>query len=80
LNTIVDISIPYPGPTFPKSFFQESLAGKYWTDTTFRTRRGSAWIWSFDYGSDTVVEKSEAHGVRLTHVAPKNTIAKEIQK
>lgn len=80
LNTIVDISIPYPGPTFPRSFFQESLAGKYWTDTTFRTRRGSAWIWSFDFGSDTVVEKSEAHSVRLTHVAPKKPTAKEIQK
>jgi hypothetical protein len=80
LNTIVDISIPYPGPTFPKSFFPESLAGKYWTDTTFRTRRASAWIWNFDYGSDSVVEKSEAHSVRLTHVAPKKSDVKEVKK
>lgn len=80
LNTIVDISITYPGPTLPKSFFPEVLAGKYWTDTTFRTRRGSAWIWSFDFGADSIVEKSEAHSVRLTHVAPKKLAVKEAQK
>src|SRR3989304_9262986 len=39
LNTIVDTSVLFPGPTFPKSYFPESLPGKYWTDTTFRTRR-----------------------------------------
>lgn len=80
LNTIVDTSIAFPGPTMPKAYFPESLAGQYWTDTTFKTRRAGAWIWSFDSGSDSVVEKSEAHSIRLTHVAPKisevNAIAK----
>ena len=71
LNTIVDTSVPYPGPTLPKSFFPESLPGKYWTDTTFKTRRAGAWIWSFDTGSDSVVEKSEAHSIRLTYAPPK---------
>lgn len=71
LNTIVDASVAFPGPTFPKSYFPESLPGKYWTDTTFRTRRASAWIWSFDTGSDLVVEKTEAHSIRLTHAPPK---------
>lgn len=71
LNTIVDTSVPFPGPTLPKAYFPEALPGKYWTDTTFGTRRGGAWIWSFDAGSDSVVEKSEAHSIRLAHVAPK---------
>lgn len=71
LNTIVDTSIPLPGPTFPKAFFPESLAGKYWTDTTFKTRRAGAWVWRFDQGSDYVAEKSEALNVRLTRPAPK---------
>mgnify|MGYP003423247812 FL=1 len=71
LNTIVDTSVAFPGPTLPKVYFPESLPGQYWTDTTFRTRRAGAWMWSFDSGSDSVVEKSEAHSVRLTHVAPK---------
>jgi hypothetical protein len=80
LNTIVDASVSYPGPTLPKSFFPESLPGKYWTDTTFKTRRAGAWIWSFDSGSDYVVEKSEPHSIRLTYAPPKNPDVKTIQK
>lgn len=72
LNTIVDTSVPLPGPTLPKAYFPESLAGKYWTDTTFKTRRAGAWVWRFDQGSDYVSEKSEALSVRLTHVSPKS--------
>ena len=70
LNTIVDTSIFFPGPTLPKVYFPESLAGKYWTDTTFRTRRAGAWVWRFDYGNDYVVEKTEALNVRLVHANP----------
>jgi hypothetical protein len=71
LNTIVDTGVPLPGPTLPKAFFPESLPGKYWTDTTFRTRRAGAWVWRFDQGSDYVVEKNEALNVRLAHAAQK---------
>ncbi|MDP2760422.1 MAG: DUF1566 domain-containing protein [Sideroxyarcus sp.] len=67
LNTIVDTSIFYPGPALPSAYFPESKAGSYWTDTTFRTRRASAWVWRFDHGSDYVEEKSAALSVRLTH-------------
>lgn len=80
LNTIVDTSIPLPGPTFPKAYFPETLAGKYWTDTTFRTRRAGAWVWRFDQGSDYVAEKSEALSVRLTHVAPKKADEKAVSR
>lgn len=80
LNTIVDTSVLFPGPTLPKAYFPEALAGKYWTDTTFKTRRGGAWIWSFDAGSDSVVEKNEAHSIRLTHVSPKNPDVNAAQK
>ncbi|MFZ5524565.1 MAG: DUF1566 domain-containing protein [Pseudomonadota bacterium] len=71
LNTIVDTSIFFPGPTLPQAFFPEDLPGKYWTDTTFKTRRAGAWVWRFDYGNDYVVEKSEALNVRLVHATPK---------
>ena len=67
LNTIVDSSISPPGPTLPTAYFPESKAGNYWTDTTFRTRRASAWVWRFDHGGDYVEEKSAALNVRLTH-------------
>lgn len=80
LNTIVDKSVPPPGPTFAKAYFPEALAGQYWTDTTFRTRRAGAWVWRFDQGSEYVAEKSEAHNVRLTHVAPKKPGEKVLAK
>ncbi len=71
LNTLVDAGVPPPGPAFPKAFFPESVAGKYWTDTTFSTRRAGAWAWRFDQGSDYVTEKTEALNVRLAHASPK---------
>ncbi|MDO8464011.1 MAG: DUF1566 domain-containing protein [Gallionella sp.] len=80
LNTIVDTSVPLPGPTLPKAFFPESLAGKYWTDTTFRTRRAAAWVWRFDQGGDYVAEKSEAFNVRLTHASIKKPVGKTDSK
>lgn len=73
LNTIVDPSVFYPGPTLPKAYFPESLPGKYWTDTTFKTRRAGAWVWRLDYGNDYVEEKSQALNVRLTHATVKKT-------
>ncbi|HEU0220569.1 MAG TPA: DUF1566 domain-containing protein [Gallionella sp.] len=71
LGTIVDESVFFPGPTLPKAFFPESVGGKYWTDTTFKTRRASAWVLRFDQGSDYVAEKSEGFNVRLTHATQK---------
>lgn len=71
MGTIIDTSVFYPGPTFPKAYFPETLAGKYWTDTTFKTRRAGAWAWRFDYGNDYVVEKSEALNIRLVYAAQK---------
>jgi len=71
MGTIVDEGVFYPGPTLPKAYFPESLPGKYWTDTTFKTRRAGAWAWRFDYGTEYVEEKAEGLNVRLIHVAPK---------
>lgn len=67
LRTILNPAVFYPGPTLPKDFFPESLPGKYWTDTTFKTNRAGAWAWRFDHGSDYVEGKSEALSVRLAH-------------
>ena len=80
LNTIVDTSIFFPGPTLAKAFFPEDLPGKYWTDTTFKTRRAGAWVWRFDYGNDYVVEKSEALNVRLVNATPKAPEGKQPAK
>lgn len=72
MSTLVDTSVFYPGPTIQTVFFPEPLPpGKYWTDTTFRTRRAGAWAWRFDYGNEYLWEKSEALNVRLTRGIPK---------
>lgn len=71
LGTIVDEGVFYPGPTLPKTFFPEALAGKYWTDTTFKTKRSVAWAWRFDQGSEFIEEKSVALHIRLTHATKK---------
>ncbi len=71
LGTITDESVFFPGPAVPKAFFPESLPGKYWSDTTFKTRRAAAWAWRLDYGNEYVAEKSEALNARLVQIAPK---------
>lgn len=71
LGTIVDEGAFYPGPTLPKAYFPESLGGRYWTDTTFKTKRSVAWAWRFDYGNEYIEEKSEALNVRLTYATKK---------
>ncbi|MCR4304563.1 MAG: DUF1566 domain-containing protein [Gallionella sp.] len=72
MSTLVDISVFYPGPTIPTAFFPEPIPpGKYWSSSTFRTRRAGAWAWRFDYGNDYLSEKSEALNVRVTRGVPK---------
>jgi hypothetical protein len=80
LNTIVDSSVALPGPTLASAYFPESKAGSYWSDTTFRTRRASAWVWRFDQGSDYVEEKSVALSVRLTHAIPQKPVVNKAAK
>lgn len=71
LGTIINEGVFFPGPTLPSGYFQETLPGKYWTDTTFKTRRAGAWVWRLDYGSDYVEEKSVGLNVRLVHATQK---------
>ena len=36
LSTLVDSSIPYPGPTINTSYFPDTVASYYWSSTTVR--------------------------------------------
>jgi hypothetical protein len=71
LGTIADESVSFTGPMLPKAYFPEFREGKYWTDTTFRTRRAAANAWSFGLGAEFVAEKSESLHAILVHIAPK---------
>ena len=51
LNSLVDSSIPSPGPTINTALFPDTQSSGYWTSTTSFTNTGSAWIVFFDYGN-----------------------------
>jgi hypothetical protein len=43
LTTLVDSSIPYPGPTINTTFFPGTVASNYWSSTTGAGRTTGAW-------------------------------------
>ena len=50
LMSIVDYSIPYPGPTIQKSIFPNTFASYYWSSTAYAGSTSSAWYVNFSYG------------------------------
>ena len=50
LTTLVDSSIPYPGPTINTTFFPGTVASHYWSSTTFASNTSFAWYVLFGYG------------------------------
>ncbi len=52
LDSIVDLSIPYPGPCINTAYFPNTRASWYWSSTTDAYFTDSAWVVNFDYGYD----------------------------
>jgi hypothetical protein len=50
LITIVDYSIPYPGPTIRTAYFPNTIASYYWSSTTDAYYPDGAWYVDFNYG------------------------------
>ena len=50
LTTLVDSSIPYPGPTINATFFPGTVASSYWSSTTYAYYTYGAWGVLFLYG------------------------------
>jgi hypothetical protein len=56
LISIVDYSIPYPGPTINTTYFPNTISSNYWSSTTFASYPSYAWGVGFygggvyDYG------------------------------
>ncbi|MBI4847020.1 MAG: DUF1566 domain-containing protein [Nitrospirae bacterium] len=50
LITIVDYSIPYPGPTINTAYFPNTKSSYYWSSTTYAYDPGSAWYVVFGVG------------------------------
>jgi len=50
LSTLVDSSIPYPGPTINTNYFPNTVASYYWSSTTVAYSTFYAWGVDFGYG------------------------------
>lgn len=57
LSTILDYSVPYPGPTIASRYFPNTDPNAYWTSTIFGPHESGVWAWRFDHGYDFVEQK-----------------------
>jgi hypothetical protein len=64
LTTLVDSSIPYPGPTINTSYFPGTVASGYWSSTTGASNTGYAWSVHFLIGLVYSTNKSYNDFVR----------------
>ena len=68
LGTIVNYSVPYPGPTIDSGFFQSTVPAFYWSSTTYAYHTSFAWGVFFDapflYGYDYTNDKSTSRYIR----------------
>lgn len=70
LSTIVDFSIPHPGPTIASKYFPNTDPNAYWTATPFGPHESGVWAWRFDHGYDFVEQKNKALHVLAVRGTP----------
>jgi hypothetical protein len=64
LSTIVNYSIPYPGPTIDTGYFPNTVSSLYWASTTYAYYTFHAWGVHFFNGYDYDGNKSLSYYVR----------------
>lgn len=69
LSTIVDSSIPEPGPAINTTFFPGTVASYYWSSTAFTDNPGYAWLVGFNAGLVVDFSESLAYYVRAVRGA-----------
>ena len=70
MATVLDYSIPHPGPTIASKFFPNTSPGNYWSATPFGPHTEGVWAWRFDHGYDFVATKEKAHHVLAVRGIP----------
>lgn len=65
LRSLVDYTIPYPGPTIDRDFFPHALAQFYWSVNASADEPREAWGMGFAHGFDYAYDKSNRVYVRL---------------
>jgi len=63
LMSIVDYSIPYPGPTINTTYFPNTVASGYWSSTTYAYDPGYAWGVGFVNGGVGVHYGDKGHNL-----------------
>jgi hypothetical protein len=76
LRSLVDYTIPYPGPTIQSNFFPNTIAQFYWSSSADAGDEESAWGTGFAFGYDYAYFKADAVHVRL--VSGKNNFPNNI--
>jgi hypothetical protein len=64
LSTLMDSTIPYPGPTIKKMFFPKTVSSNYCSSTTVAFLEDFVWIVHFSYGAVIYSGKSTHYYVR----------------
>jgi len=64
LVSIVDYSIPFPGPTINTTYFPNTNSGSYWSSNSVVFDPGGGWYVGFIYGDANVDSKVGSIGVR----------------
>ena len=72
LSTLVDISIPYPGPTINITFFPGTVAYYYWSSTTLAGDTSYAWSVNFFNGLWFSYDKTYGYYVRAVRGGQSN--------
>jgi len=74
LSTLVDSSIPYPGPTINTTYFPGTVASSYWSSTTFSSYTYNAWFVNFYYGNVNYNLKYNFHYARAVRGGPSGSL------
>ena len=72
LLSIVDYSVPEPGPTIKSAYFPNTWGVAQWTSTTDVYNLDEAWTVVFGYGDVTSFSKDNNYGVRCVRGGPSN--------
>ncbi|MCP3954329.1 MAG: DUF1566 domain-containing protein [Desulfobacterales bacterium] len=65
LRSIVDYSIPSPGPTIDTEFFPNTVNSYFWSASPYASVSSAAWVVGFYYGYDGYYSRDSDRYVRL---------------
>jgi len=72
LSTLVDSSIPYPGPTINTSYFPDTVAARYWSYAIDADGIDHPWYVNFSYGNVSTFVVSSYYYVRAVRGGQSN--------